>query len=157
VGEWRGTPPLEPTEKLLMALESKRSPNVVNYPHGFISSAGEILPINANFVKKLLKPLLDRGFEVNVIPISYEVDSHLISQSRSVDKINVTAKFHQPLMHSAVKVLVAKQLESGTRYFDHFLTSLWFDNITAFPELTLNQLLDRAENNLGIKLEGHKF
>ncbi|MEO5970442.1 MAG: hypothetical protein ABIQ95_10995, partial [Bdellovibrionia bacterium] len=158
VGKWRGFPDLSPTEKLIKNLEQERSPNVINYPQGFVSNMGELLPINSSFVQKLLAPLLARGFEVNVIPLSYEVDSKFLSKTGEVDDLQIQARIHPPLLHSTVKKLAEKQLAAQalegdspqTRYFDHFLSTLWLESIQEHGELTLDELLERTEKSLGI-------
>ena len=156
VGKWRGFGSPTPTDKLISALEAQRSPNVINYPQGFVANAGEILPINASFVEKLLYPLVTRGYDVNIIPISYEIDSHLLSQSGEVDSTEVFATIHPPLTPNAVKTLVEHQMKTAqsdtpARYIDHFLSTLWYENIRDNKELGLNELMRRAEENLGLK------
>lgn len=151
-GKWTGVHGKEPTEKLLKALEEKRSPNVINYPQGFVSNAGEILPIHGQFAEKLVGRLLEEGFEVNVVPVSYEVDSDFFSKSGSVDTVEVSARFLPPLLHSTVKVLVEKQIasiqsegaETKNRFFDHYLASIWYENIQKNSELSLNEMLNRV-------------
>jgi hypothetical protein len=158
VGKWRGYPNLPPLEKLLKSLRQKRSANVINYPQGFLANMGELLPINSGFVQKLLKPLLDQGFQVNVIPVSYEVDSKFLSRTGAVDNVSIQAQIHPPLLHHAVSALVEKQLAAQalegdspkTRYFDHFLSTLWLESIQEHGELSIEEMLERTENSLGI-------
>jgi hypothetical protein len=159
VGQWRGFPSLTPTDKLLKMLDNQRSTNVINYPQGFISRMGELLPINVSFVQKLLQPLIQNGYEVNVVPISYEVDSTFLSKSGAVDDLHIKAKIHPSLGHSVIDYLVKQQLRAvelngdtpSARYFDHFLFTLWFENIREHGELSMREMLSRTEKSLGIK------
>lgn len=177
VGKIKDNDNLKPYDKLIRSLKSKISPNVINYPQGFVPSTGEILSINPVFVEKLLTPLIYNGFFVKVIPISYEVGSEFLLDKPDHQRMEYTIKYGKPLEFEAVKTLVYLQLGSiinpelgltqkiiddllsdkihgnGPRYFDHYLLSHWYENITDHKELTFEEMIKRAEYRFGFNLK----
>jgi len=153
VGKWKGYPPLTPAEKLFKSLEEKRSPNVINFPQGFVSRMGEILPMHHQFEEKLIRPLIQKGYEVNVVPMTFEVDSGHLSRSGGSDDLKIRAKFHPPLRHSTVKALVELEDSSLNRVFNHFMSTFWFEKIQTHKELSVEELLRRTRKNLSPKVK----
>lgn len=112
VGTIRGDKNMTPYEKIILSRKHGISPNVVNYPQGFVPSIGEVLPISPVFVEKLLTALFHNGFLVNIIPIAYEVESEFLFDKKDHTKAIYTIKYGKPLEFNAVKTLV--QIQLGT-------------------------------------------
>jgi hypothetical protein len=158
VGKITGFTPISAPDKAVQSANEGVTTNAINYPQGLVSNAGEILPINPSFTEKLLKRFIDEGYEVNIVPVVYETDSRALSHSGGVDDKNITVKILPPLLHNTVKAIVEKELQdqaagSHALYINHFLNSAWYDNLQKHKELTVDQLLDRAEGNLGLTLD----
>lgn len=159
VGPSKGREGLDPLTKVSRALENRLSPNIINYPQGSVSNAGEILPIHTDFVKKLLYPLTQQ-YEVNIFPISYEIDSgFLLPQGRRSNSHEV--KIHPPLHSPSVQKLVQIQLgedhelgfEMPPRIIDNLLLSSWYEAIQRHGELSIKDLIERAEITLGLSFD----
>ena len=181
IGRIKNNDNMKPYDKLILSLKNKISPNVINYPQGFVPSTGEVLPINPVFVEKLLVPLIYNKFIVKIIPVSYEVGTEFLFDKPDHQGLEYTIKYGQPLEFNTVKTLVKFQLGSiidqeldlsetltkellddllndrirgnGPRYFDHYMLTHWYENITEYKELTLEEMIIRAENRLGLNLK----
>ena len=187
VGRVRGNENMTAHEKLIKSLKWKISPNVINYPQGFVPSIGEILPISSAFVEKLLTSLIYNGFYVKIIPVSYEVESEFLFDKKNHVGMTYTAKFGKTIEPNAVECLVKLQLGSiinqkhdlrfalrqldnkgssvmnnllcgeihgnGFKFFDHYLLTHWFENITKHTELSLETLIGRVEKRFGFNLQ----
>lgn len=99
-----------PIKKLIKSLKSGISRNVINYPQGFVPSAGEILPISKVFVEKCLAPLLIAGFNVKIYPIAYEVESEFLLARENHKGMIYTIKYGKVLEPETVRKLVQLQL-----------------------------------------------
>jgi hypothetical protein len=160
VGPEKGRFPISTADKAIQSVNQKISPNAINYPQGLIANIGEILPINPHFVEKLLLRFINEGYQVNLIPVAYETDSKALSSSGEIDDHNVTIRIMPPVMHDTLKVLIEKEMASqavgamGPKklFINYFLNSVWYENIRKHKELTIDELLDRAEYNLQLKL-----
>lgn len=152
VGKVKGYPPLPSTEKLLLALKDRRSPNVFNYSEGFVAGVGANTASSKTFDDSLLIKLIEKGYRVNVIPISMEADSEFLLDSAAIDR-KAIARIHSPLSHEVVNMLVAKQKTDGVRYLSQLLSTIWYENTTLHAELDIEKLFGRAEEGLGIKYE----
>ena len=156
-------------EKLIKSLRSGISRNVVNYPQGFVPSAGEILPISKQFVDKLLAVLILNGFIVNIYPVAYEIESEFLFMRPTHKKMTYTIKYGKPLKFDTVKVLVQAQLGSvelkkknleglingsihgdGPKYFDNYILTFWYETITKHKELNIEELNERAKIRFGL-------
>ena len=73
-----------PTDKILKSLSLNISKNVINYPQGFTTNFHEILPLNRNFNKKLISPILAKNYKIKIIPISMEVDCPVLQDQEAV-------------------------------------------------------------------------
>jgi hypothetical protein len=94
----------------------------------------------------------------NLVPIVYETDSRGLAYNGSADDRNVTVKIMAPVKFDALKLLIAKEEQderAGKKsyYINSFMNSVWYENIKKHPELTLDEMMDRAEMNLGLKLK----
>lgn len=166
VGAAKGQANLTAQDKLFTALKEQLSPNVLNYPQGFVANAGEILPIHAQFVEKLLFPLIVNGYRVNIIPVTYESDSELLAPSRDLGHAaKYIVKIHAPLRSESVEKLVRMQLgisdinkecklaRNPFLILDHLLISIWYESTTINKELTLDDLFQRAQERLAISFK----
>ena len=169
IGKIKDANNLSAFDKLLKSLKAGISCNVINYAQGFTPSAGEVLPISHVFVDKLIAPLLINGFIVNVYPIAYEIESEFLLDRVDHQGMTYTIKYGKPIVHDAVKELVKHQLGSvsldkenldgllsgdingdGPKYFDNYLLSFWYDNITEYAELTDDELIGRSKKRFGL-------
>lgn len=160
-------------EKLVKSLKAGISRNVINYAQGFVPSTGEILPISSVFVNKLLAPLIILGYQVNVYPITYEIESEFLLNKENHQGMVYTIKYGKPIMYNALKELVKIQLGSITldkenldgllngdisgdisdnspKCVDHYLLTYWYENIVEYPELTTEQLIERANKRFDL-------
>jgi hypothetical protein len=136
----------DPCQKLIRALKNKLSPNVINYPQGFVPSAGEIMPISSMFVEKLLVPLINEGFNVKIIPVTYEVDSEFLFDKPNHRNCVYTIKYGKVLTFEAINTLV-----KFPKYIDHYLLSHWYEQIIEFKELSLEEMIERVEKCFGFE------
>ena len=132
------------------------SPNVLNYAQGFVPNAGEVLPIHPRFVETMLWPLIKEGYQITVVPVSYEVESEFLLPSGRRSG-NYQVSLLHPIPPESVRRLVEFQLSErdnpSKRVFDEFLLKIWHEAIQKDKELTLQELVERAEYSLGFRFD----
>jgi len=169
VGKIKNNDNMTPIEKLIKSLDAGLGPDVLIYFHGFVPSAGEILPISPVSVDKCIAPLILNGYNVNIYPIAYEIESEFLLNRENHKGMVYTIKYGAPLKYNAVKELVRYQLGSvalkkenlddlingklhgdGPKYIDHYLLTFWYDTITEHKELTIDELIERFNKRYGL-------
>lgn len=153
VGAVKGLAGRNPTEKLKKALKSGHGPNVVNYSQGFMADFHEILEISPRFTAKLLKPLLDEGYRVRLVPVSYEIDSQFL-RSSGFSGTSYEVIISRPVEPETLQYLVS--LELGGSGFDHlislFLRLNWHESIQVYGELPLSEIAKRILDKTGLDI-----
>ncbi len=62
-----------PINKIIEQLNNKKSDTIVIYPEGSINAGlEESRPLRGKFSEGLIKALLDEGYKVNIVPVTYE-------------------------------------------------------------------------------------
>lgn len=154
VGDIRGLKPIKPNQKVIWALERKVSSNIINYGQGFTATMNEILPITNVYVPKLVEPLLAHGFKINVVPVSYEVESSfLFSKKLKLKPEKISAVISKPIPYYVVEYLVYLEMVAKNK-LDQFLNMVirahWLENIKYHNELTIEEVNERIQCTLDL-------
>jgi hypothetical protein len=155
VGDLRGSKQKYPGPRLLESLAAKVSTHIINYPQGFTALLGEILPTNRNFTAKLIVPVLRAHYPLQIIPITFDIDSAFMQGDWQALAKGCTVKAHPALSTRLLTLIVALEQNSSQKFkhlFSLILRSFWLDHTTEFPELTLEQINDKLQQKLGINI-----
>lgn len=151
VGPIRGSNQIRPTEKILQSLSKGVSRNIINYPEGFVSTLGEVLPVNQSFDIKLITSLQENGYKVKIIPVAHEVPSSFLVTGHFVEGKNISAKVLPPIVPEVVKYII--ELENAqerplSQLLSTLLRFIWIENIQNNKEIGLKDLEQRIDEKL---------
>ncbi|MBF0205969.1 MAG: hypothetical protein HQK53_03685 [Oligoflexia bacterium] len=151
VGNWRGHQQLTPPDKMIASLEKGISHNIFNFPQGFITLTGEILPPNQSFDKKVVHNLLIHGYQVNIIPTVFEVGDFFLSKNGEVEDKQLSARILRPIPPKAVKFLISLEMTPNQQLEQlnsMLLRSLWIENLKKHGDVPVNALIKRMYQRL---------
>lgn len=144
VGPYRGLKGIRPYDKLMQALEQKRSKNIINFGQGFIPSMHEILSPTTRFTSRLIYTLLKNNYQVRIVPITLEVPSSFYKEGASyVGPKKVGVKIAAPIKSHMVAMLAAMELGDQKQWYqliNMMLRAHWFKDTVEYGELTLEEI-----------------
>lgn len=155
VGPFRGKERKLPADKFFESLKTGVSNNAVNFPSGFVSNIGEILPIRTELSDRLIGQAIEKGYNPIIVPLAFEVGSAFLTKSGKVEDKDTAVKILPPLPSNFIKF--AKKFEDDLgknglpkNVINTIVTSLWVENIKKHKELKLDEIEERLHNGINL-------
>ncbi len=120
---------INPIEKLIDILSSGRTSNLFLFPQGMISLGfNESNPLKPSFSEKVILPLIEAGFKVNLHLMS--MPDNFVSSSHEKTK-SLRAFIEKPLNNEDIKKIITEQ---GPESMDRIIRMQWIKRIRQFDK-----------------------
>lgn len=119
---------INPIEKLIDILSSGRTSNLFLFPQGMISLGfNETNPLKPSFSEKVILPLIEAGFDVNLNLMSMP-DNFTANDQKTK---NLRAFIEKPLSNEDIKKIIQEQ---GPESLDRIIRMQWIKRIRQFDK-----------------------
>lgn len=133
-----------PLDKLMEKLDQKVSSSFVIFPQGSVTIINEVHPLRE---KTTWESLVSAGHQVEIVPISLDVDARFLSHSGDVDNKKVIVQVNPKIDFASYQSLIAGT-GGDVQVINHLLRSLWIEQIKENGPLSVQEMDKRIQDKI---------
>lgn len=125
-----------PIQEVLQKLKQNYAKNLFIYPQGTVTMVNETGPARKKFAEGLLTSLVREGYQVQIIPITYDTPARFVARRGKNEAKNIVVKAHPPVTPEFYQAMSRR----SPLTINLFLRATWIENQSTTPQLLHGQL-----------------